>query len=270
MYNNKKFFELIGLTTLVSFFLVGCSSSKISTEEVETKYTVDYIKENANISLNGKIVGVENNNGSTDGNGNPISFYMEAQKYDDDFSIAYDIGGYEIGLFYINGEYLAYSVIAEEETKYQITGNLSDSIMLSDYHLIENILDINYDAARVKVISLANNPSKEETVSENSVILNEDVVMLSDTDFAYVLYLDPETGECGRLQAFEYDEKGNIAEEFQIIIDNLDDKILYPENVDNIENVEEMSAEEFDTISFDFLFGAMANASWVGDDNSDE
>lgn len=257
---------------VLCFLLYGCSSDS------NEKYSVKYIQENSGIVMKNKLLQIENNSIEMYEAGTDGSFYMETQKKGDDFSIAYDVGGYELGLFCVNEKKIAFSVMGEEYNTYEIDGNVNESIMMSDFNLIEKIMDINYKSAKIQVLQLAEDPYKTETVSGNEgdsmdLDIDEDVVLLSDNEFEYILYLNPESGKCNRFQAIQYDDKGEMAEEFFVILRDLSaDSQIYPDGIESIDDFEIMTGEEFCTFSTNFLFSAMANASVSNSEqnNSDE
>lgn len=246
------------------FILGGCSNSDSIKHLESEKYTVDYIKEHSNITMENKILCIEDNTPSMYENGLEGTFYMEVQKCGEDFSVAYNVSGYEIGLFSIDNSYTGYSVIADEEKKYTVNGDISESTMYKDFVYIKDMMDIDYSSAKVKTISLAQGPSKKETVSENIASVSEntsteDVVLLTTKEYLYVLYMNPNDGKCNRLQIMIFDEKGNVAEEFFIIVEDLQNEIMYPVKIEDIADVEALSGEEFSELSFNFVFGSMLN-----------
>lgn len=272
----KKYKKLnlssIFLGIVLCFLLCGCSSDS------NEKYSAKYIQENSGITMENKLLQIENNSIEMYEAGTNGSFYMETQKRGNDYSIAYDVGGYELGLFCVNGKKIAFSVMGDEYNTYEIDGDVNESIMVSDFNLIEKIMDINYKSSKIGILHLAGDPYKTETVSGNDgdfidLEIDEDVVLLSDNEFEYILYLNPESGKCNRFQAIQYDDKGEMAEEFFVILRDLSpNSPIYPDGIESIEDFEEMSGEEFSTFSSNFLFSAMANASFSNSEqnNSDD
>lgn len=274
---NKRIKYFIGLMCLISVFLLG-GYLFLKSSSFE-KYTVDYLKQNANITADNKILYIEDHSSALDEGEMDGYFYIEIQNYEKDYSVTYNVGGYEMGLYSINNDISAYSVIADEETKYLVNGDISESVMISDLQHIEDIFNIDYEHAKIRIMKLANDPGKKEmetesaeSVNENSVaddsfinneedLYDEDIVLLFSPKYTYALYLDADSGKCNRLQVMSYDEEENIYEELYIVIEDVENGINYPHEIDQIDTVVEIGGDEFSELSFDFILGAMINTS---------
>lgn len=250
----KKFcFIFVGTPFLL---LVGCGNVHTG------KYTSAYLKENSNINFKNKVLYIDD---YYDLSTNKFlgKMYMEIQTLENgDSSIAYNLNGYEMGLFIRDSEQIAYSVIGDEKVKYKIEGDITKSTMYSDYLMLEDIMNIDFNDSYIEL-------KEEESVSNNAALESSsnnlksvDLVKVINDKGYYILYLDKETGVCKRLQVSFLNEDGSVKEMMNIILEDLEEEdYFYPRGIDEIEKVVELTGEEFVEQSKNFIYGSLITNS---------
>lgn len=212
------------------------------------KYTLSFIKDHAEITVKDKYLFIEDRDKSTETAGNTV--YIELKNKGQDYSMAYNIAGYELGLFYKDDSYRGYAVLADSSAYYEITDKPEDFIMTRDRDMIEDIMDIDYESARITDIYRTGDAAVKDYNIE------EDVVILSDASYGYALYLNPVTGICKRLQAVRYEDSYPV-EEFLVTIEE-SGSIMIPEEVTEFEQQETLTGEEFAGVTDKFLLSALS------------
>lgn len=214
------------------------------------KYDLSFIKESADITMENKLLCIED--------GLDSSFYMEIQKSDNDYAVSYDIGGYHIGIFNINGLLTGFTVIADVSSRYQIEGDIADSVVMHDVEFVSDIMHIDYETAHIiGIYEGYSGPGMGPDV--------EDVVILSDARYGYAIYLNPDTGKCKRIQVILY-ENDRPNEELYIVMEDVQE-VMIPQTVLEIEDEETIAGNDFTQLVLKFIIGAISNSGYIGHTN---
>lgn len=172
---------------------------------------------------------------------------MRIRKEGVSYGILYSIGSYSAGYLHEPDADTGFLSIAGQIEKYRIEGAPEGSIMLSDIALAEKIFSPDYGVVHIKAYYPAGSLSGGIT---------EDVAVLTDSAFERVLFLDPETGLCSRLQAFGL-KSGTYTEEYLIIREESTSS-FFPEQVRQEKESDVMTGEEFKELSDKFILGALS------------
>ena len=220
---------------------------QIKAQVHKDRYTLSFIKTHSDITAKDKYLFVEDrdiNTGST--------IYIETKDKDGDYSVIYNVSGYESGFFSIDHSYCGYIIFADNSAYYNIASEPLDCIMTDDKEMIKDICDIDYKTAWITDIFIA----EDQTEKESGMKIEEDVVFLSDASYDYALYLDPKTGICKRLQAVR-NENSVPVEEFYITIEDADD-ISIPQEITRFEQQDTLTGEEFAGLIDKYILGAVS------------
>lgn len=234
----KRCFVGILVLIVTSFSLLGCKS--------EDKYSASWMQKNVDLSLDNKMVLIEDDTSEMiklDASG---MFFMEYGSSGSDWAFGYNIGGYKLEYYCVDGEQVGILNYADELERYNITGSMDDSRIIKDVNVVKDLFTIDYDNSKVII----------HDDSDDGLA----VVSLNTKEKVTVLFLDKETNECRRLEVCLLNDNGEVSELF-LAAPTPVTKISLPDDIGDIEKVSDISADEFSSFCSRFVFSSLANAS---------
>lgn len=207
------------------------------------KISANIFISNLNLAREDSILSIEDIT-YNDKNEQSGEIYIELQKNQEDYSIAYNVNGYETGLYYLDGKMQAFYAFGDQYGKYELSNNnIEGSIMEDDIAKINNFLDVKANLFYPRSVSLAEDAGKIYEIKNNH--------------YLYYFYLD-DNNQCTRFEVCDISKDAVEKEIFRVSYLNKDSaEIIFPEALNDGE-YEVITGEEFAEASHNFIIGALA------------